>query len=142
MHVFGISAKVARWKMRGWTSRKHKEYWQSTHRQRQAKGFLKRPSAARAGELHSLSRNQPIINTDGSADRALLKNTLFKLGLVDIPGCDRCDQATETASQVLCHCEALAILRSRHLGCHFFKPNIFSNISVSKVIHIVHSAGC
>jgi hypothetical protein len=47
--------------MRGWTSRKHKEYWQSTYGQRQAKGFLKRPSAARAGELHSLSRNQPII---------------------------------------------------------------------------------
>jgi len=47
--------------MREWTSRKHKEYWQSTHRQRQTKGFLKRPSAARAGELYSLSRNQPII---------------------------------------------------------------------------------
>jgi len=58
---FGISAKVARGEMRGWTCRKHKEYWQSTHRQRQAKRFLKRPFAARAGELYSLSRHQPII---------------------------------------------------------------------------------
>jgi len=61
VHTLAISAKVARGVMRGWTSRKHKKYWQSTHRQRQAKGFLKRPSAARAGELYSLSRNQPII---------------------------------------------------------------------------------
>jgi hypothetical protein len=48
--------------------------------------------------------------------------------MVDIPGCDRYDQASETASQVLCHSEALTILRSRHLGYHFFKPDIFTNI--------------
>jgi len=64
VRAFGISAKVARWEMRDWTSRKHKEYWQSTHRQRQAKGFLKRPFAARAGGFHSLSRNQPVILMD------------------------------------------------------------------------------
>ena len=64
VRAFGISADVARGKMRGWTSRKRKEYWQSTHRQRQAKGFLKRPFAARAGELYSWSRNQPIILMD------------------------------------------------------------------------------
>jgi hypothetical protein len=31
-------------------SSKHVEYWQSIHKQRQANGFLKRPSAKRAGE--------------------------------------------------------------------------------------------
>jgi hypothetical protein len=61
VNALGISAKVAKRLMRGWTSRKHKEYWQTTHWQRQAKGFLKRPSAARAVELHSLSRTQPVI---------------------------------------------------------------------------------
>jgi len=61
VHAIGISAKVDRGVMREWTGRKHKEYWQSTHRQRQAKGFLKRPSAASIRELYSLSRNQPII---------------------------------------------------------------------------------
>jgi hypothetical protein len=40
--ALGISAKVARGVIRGWTSRKH-EYGQSIHGQRQAKGFLKRP---------------------------------------------------------------------------------------------------
>jgi hypothetical protein len=40
--AFGTSAKVAREVIRDWTSRKHKEHWQSIHGQRQAKGFLKK----------------------------------------------------------------------------------------------------
>lgn len=40
--AFGISVKVARGVITGWTSRKHKEYWQSICEQRQAKSFLKR----------------------------------------------------------------------------------------------------
>ena len=48
--ALGISAKIAREVIRGWTNRKHIEYWQSIYGQRQAKGFLKRPSAKRAGE--------------------------------------------------------------------------------------------
>jgi hypothetical protein len=42
--ALGISAKVARRVIRDWTSRKHEEHWQSIHGQRQAKGFLKKPS--------------------------------------------------------------------------------------------------
>jgi hypothetical protein len=55
--AFGISLKVAMGVIRDWTSRKLEEYWQSTHGQRQTKGFLQRPSAKRAGELLSLIRN-------------------------------------------------------------------------------------
>jgi hypothetical protein len=40
--ALGISAKVARGVIMDWTSRKHEEYWQSIHRQRQAKAFLKK----------------------------------------------------------------------------------------------------
>jgi len=47
--------------IRGWTSGKHEEYWQSIQEQRQGNGFLKRTSAKRAGELLNLSRNQPRI---------------------------------------------------------------------------------
>jgi hypothetical protein len=54
----GISAKIAREVIRGWTQRKHTEYWQSINGQSQARDFLKRPSAIRAGELLSLNRNQ------------------------------------------------------------------------------------
>jgi len=37
--ALGISAKVARGEIKGWMSRKHKEYRQYIHRQRQAKGL-------------------------------------------------------------------------------------------------------
>jgi hypothetical protein len=37
-------------------NRKDEEYWQSIHGERQVKGFLKRSSAKRTGELLSLSR--------------------------------------------------------------------------------------
>jgi hypothetical protein len=40
--ALGIYEKVARGVIRGWTSRKHKEYWQSICGKRQAKGSLKK----------------------------------------------------------------------------------------------------
>jgi len=55
--ILGISARVARGVIRDWTSRKHEEHWQSLHGQRHTKGFLKRPSAKKAGELLNLSKN-------------------------------------------------------------------------------------
>jgi len=42
--------------------------------------------------------------------------------------------AFEMASHFLCDCEALVVLRFRHLGHNFLKLG-FANISVSKVLH-------
>jgi hypothetical protein len=106
----------------GWTNRKHTEYWQSIYGQRQARNFLARSSARTARELLSLSRNQLRILTGLFTGHCHLKGHLFKLGLVDRPECDRCKQASETASHVLGDCEALAAIRFRHLGHHFMKP--------------------
>jgi hypothetical protein len=47
--ALGVSAKVATGVIRAWMSREHEEYWQSIRGQRQAKSFLKRPYAKRAG---------------------------------------------------------------------------------------------
>jgi len=44
--------------MTDWMNKKHEDYWQSIHRQRQAMGFLKTPSAKKGGELFNLNRNQ------------------------------------------------------------------------------------
>jgi len=79
--ALGISAKVARGVIRGWTSRKLEEYWQSMQEQRQGNGFLKRPSAKRAGELLNLSRNQPRIMMRLLSGHYHLKGHLFKLVL-------------------------------------------------------------
>jgi hypothetical protein len=69
-----------------------------------------------------------------------LKRHLFKLGLVNSPECNRCKQASETASDVLCDCEALATLRFRHLSCHFMKPGDFDDISASRILHFAQGA--
>jgi hypothetical protein len=94
-----------------------------------------------AGELLNLSRNQLRIMTGLLTGHCHLKGHLFKLGLVNSPECNRCKQASETASHVLCDCEALTTLSFRHLGCHFMKPGDFENISVSKILHFVEGLG-
>jgi hypothetical protein len=54
----GISTQTTRGVKRDWMSKKHEDYLQSTHGQRQVKGFLKTPSAKKGGELFNLNRNQ------------------------------------------------------------------------------------
>jgi hypothetical protein len=95
--ALAISAKFARGVFRDWTSKKHEEYWQSIHGQRQAKGFLKRHSGKRAGELLNLSRNQLRLPRGHNH----IKECLFPMGLADSTGLDRCKQAYEMALRVL-----------------------------------------
>jgi hypothetical protein len=78
--ALGISAKVARGVITDWTSRKHKEHWQSIRGQIQAKGFLKKPSARQAGELLNLSRNQIKIMTALLTGYCHLKDTCLNWG--------------------------------------------------------------
>jgi len=47
-----------------------------------------------------------------------LKGHWFKLGLASSPMCDRCKQASETASHILWDCVALVTLRFRL--CRYF----------------------
>ena len=63
------------------------------------------------------------------------------MGLVNSPECERCKQASETASHILSDSEAMATLRLRHLVHHFIKPGAFEDISVSKILYFVPFAG-
>jgi hypothetical protein len=56
---------------RGWTSRKHEEYQQSIHGQRQATGFLKRTSAKKKSWGITQFEQKPAKNNDATANRAL-----------------------------------------------------------------------
>jgi hypothetical protein len=101
---------------KGWTNKKHEEYWQSVNEQKQVKGFLVQSSAIKAGGLLNLSGNQLPIMIGLLTGHCHLKEQLCKLGLVKSPECERFKQASETASHVLCDFEALAALRFRHLA--------------------------
>jgi len=63
------------------------------------------------------------------------------VGLVGIPGCDKCKQAPSTASHVRGNSVVLAKLKFQHLGRDLMKPGDFTDIFVSKVLHFVHSWG-
>jgi hypothetical protein len=61
---------------------------------------------------------------------------------VNIPKCDRCIQAYETATLVLCDREALATLRFRHLGQLLMKPGDLEDICVRRILLTHDYKGC
>ena len=90
--------------------------------------FLKDKKSWRATPLEQ----KPAKNNDG-----LLRRHLYKLELVDSPGRDICQQASQTASHVLCDCEALVVLRLRHLGCHFFQAgNTVQFVQIVRLLNV------
>jgi hypothetical protein len=74
-----ISATAARGMIRDWMNKKQAEKRQSICVQRQANGFLKRPSPTKAGEILNLSVNQLRIITMLLTGHCHLKGHLFKL---------------------------------------------------------------
>lgn len=129
--ALGISAWVTRRMIKGWTSTKH-EYGQS-----HVKGILQRLSPERAGEILNLSRNQPGKMMGLPTEHCNLNEHLYVVGN---PGRYRCKEALETASHILYDCEALVVLRFRHLDHNFLEPGDCTDISFSKVQHYIQSA--
>jgi hypothetical protein len=127
-------------KLPGFDEQEHEEYLQSIHGQTQSTGFLKISTAKRAGKSLNLSRNQLRILKGSLTGHSHSTGHLFK-NWTGKRSCDRCKQAHKTAPHVLCDCEALATLRFRHLGHHFVKPGDSEDISISRILHVVHGEG-
>jgi hypothetical protein len=71
-----------------------------------------------------------------------LKRHLFKLGLTDDPICERCLEEDESATHILCDCEAVAHVRFRHLGQFFMQPSDYYDVvPIYKVLHIIRGVG-
>ena len=65
-----------------------------------------------------------------------LKGHLFKLELVDSPRCNRCKQAIEMTSHVLCNSEAVAVFRLGQLQIRWLCQHI-----PQQVLHFAQSVG-
>jgi hypothetical protein len=134
----GISVGAAKKAVRDWTNRKHKKkHWESTTGLKQAKGFISGPSARRTKDLLRLNRDQlrwVVGLLTGHCH-------LFKLGLTDNPTCERCLQEDESATHILCDCEAIAYLRFHHLGQLFMEPSDFYDTPIFKVLHFIRNVG-
>jgi hypothetical protein len=137
----GISMGVAKKAIRDWTTMNHKKYWESLTGLREAKGLIRGPSAKRVKELLKLNRKHLRCVVGLLTGHCHLKGRLFKLGLSDCPTCERCQEKDETATHVLCECEALARWRLRHLGQYFMEPSDYFNTPTYKLLRFIRSAG-
>jgi hypothetical protein len=66
-----------------------------------------------------------------------LKGHFFKLGLINDPICERCQEEDESATHILCDCEAVAHIRLRHLGQFFMEPSDYYDAPIVKVLHLI-----
>jgi hypothetical protein len=137
----GISTGIAKRAVRDWTNRDHKKFWESLTGLKQAKGFLQGPSVRRTKELLKLNRNQLQWMTGLLTGHCHLKGHLFKMGLTYIPTCERCLEKEESATHILCDCEAIAKLRFRHLGLYFMEPGDYHDAPINQILHFIRSVG-
>jgi hypothetical protein len=63
------------------------------------------------------------------------------MGLIDDPTCERCLEEVESATHILCDCEAIAHLRFRDLGQFFMEPSDYYVAFINKVLHFIRSVG-
>jgi hypothetical protein len=137
----GISAGTAKRAVSDWTNRDHKKYWESLTGLKQAKGFLQGPSVRRTKELLKLNRNQLRLVTGLLTGHCHLEGHVFKMGLTKSPICERCLEKDESATHILCDCEAIAYLGFRHLGHYFMEPGDYKDTPISKILHFFRSVG-
>jgi hypothetical protein len=64
-----------------------------------------------------------------------------KLGLTDDPICERCLEEDESATNILCDCEAMAYLRFRHLGQFFMEPSDYYDAPIDNALHFIRGVG-
>jgi hypothetical protein len=108
----GTDKAVREWAM---DKQRPQKSWASLAGLKHAEGFLQGPSARRTRELFKLKRNQLQWVSGLLTGHCQSKGHLFKMGLTNNPTCERCLEKDESATDVLCDCEATAYLRFRHL---------------------------
>jgi hypothetical protein len=137
----GVSVGIAKKAVRDWTNGDNKKYWESLTGLKEAKGFLQGPSVRRTTKQLKFNRNQSRWVTVLLTGHCHLKGHLFKMGLTESPTCERCLEKDESATHILCDCEAIAYLRLFHLSHYFTEPGDYQDAPVSKILHFIRSVG-
>jgi hypothetical protein len=63
------------------------------------------------------------------------------LGLANGPICERCLEEDESATHILCDCEAAAHIRFRHQGQFFMEASDYYDAPIGKVLHFIRVIG-
>jgi hypothetical protein len=122
-------------------NKNHIKQWESLIGLKQAKELILGPSAKRSKDLLKLNRDQLRWIMGLLTGHCHLKGHLFKLGSTVDPICERCLEEDESATNVLCDCEAIAHLRFHHLGQFFMERGDYYDAPISRALQLVQSAG-
>jgi hypothetical protein len=63
------------------------------------------------------------------------------LGLTNDPICERCLEEDESATHILCDCEAVAHIRFLDLVQFFIEPSDYYDAPIDKVLHFIRGVG-
>jgi hypothetical protein len=63
------------------------------------------------------------------------------LGQINDPTRERCLVEDESATHILCDCEAVAHIRFRHLGQFFKEPSDYYDAHIDKVLLFIRGVG-
>jgi hypothetical protein len=80
------------------------------------------------------TKQKPFSVGDCTAGHDHLKGHLFKMGLTNSPICGRFPEKDESATHILCDCEAITHLRFHHLGHYFLEPGDYQDTPVNKIL--------
>jgi hypothetical protein len=109
--------------------------WESKTGLKQAKGLISGSSARIRKDLLELNRDQLRWMVELFTGHCHLIGHLFKLGLTDDPTGERCLKEDESATHILCDCEAIAYLIFHHLGQFFMEPSVYYGAPISPTFH-------
>jgi hypothetical protein len=128
----GISVGVAKKTVRDWMNRNHKKTLGIHNWTQTGKGTY--IWALCQNNEGSVEIKQRPIKMDGRTIHRTLspKRSPFKLRLTDDPTCEKCLKEDESATHILCNCEAIAHLRFHHLGQFFMEPSDYYDAFHSK----------
>jgi hypothetical protein len=118
----GISIGLAKRAVIDWMNRNNAKQWESITGLKTGKGTYSRTlrqknrGSVEIKQIPIMMDSRTIQRTPSSEGR------LFKLGSTGDPICERCLEEDESATHVLCDCEAVAHLRFCHLAQFFMEP--------------------
>jgi hypothetical protein len=115
--------------------------WESVFGLKEAKELTLGPYVRRAKGLLKLNRDELRWVVALFTGHCHLKGRFFKRGLTDAPINERCLEEDESATHILCDCEAIAYLRFRYLGLFFIDPRDYYDAPLNKILHFIRSVG-
>ncbi|XP_060516851.1 uncharacterized protein LOC132696179 [Cylas formicarius] len=112
----GVAKPVAKTAIMDWMDRESRRWWRDMPGQRQAKEFLRGPSANFTEDLLSYNRKAVRIMVGLRTGHCRRKRHLSLMEVEENTECRFCQEEEETTAHVLCHYEGLARVRFHLLG--------------------------